>query len=95
MPIRETEGPQVIQQWKGVNQRLQPTLVPDGFFSIAYGVYFGLGNNAERIGGKVTSGKLTEAVFNIHVLNDIAILQLRSSTVTVPLSDLLLKTVAY
>ena len=89
MPVRETIGDQVVQEWKGINQRLQPTLVPDGFFSVALGLYFGLGDNATRVEGKKTAGKLTEAIFNIHVLGKVAILQLKNSVVTVPLTDLL------
>lgn len=89
MPIRETQQPSVLNQWKGINQRIQPSLVPDGFFTFAKGVYFGLGDNCERLTGKKTAGKLSAPIFNIAIHGKIAMLQTMNQVLMVPVADLL------
>ncbi len=78
---RESIEQTVLEQWKGINQRLQPTIVPDGFFTFAKGVYFGLGDNAVRIAGKVVIHKFSSPVYNIAAWGNFAILQLQDSVV--------------
>lgn len=80
---RETIEATVLEQWKGVNQRLQPTTVPDGFFTMSKGIYFGLGDNAERLPGKVVTTKVTGPVVNIYGFGKFAILQLKDSVVMI------------
>jgi hypothetical protein len=89
MPQRETLKPNVLEHWKGVNERKQPTLVPDDFLSASRGVYFGRGDNCVRIEGKVLTSFLPTAVLNFTVLGELAVLQLLGSVVTIPLSQLL------
>lgn len=89
MPQRETIAQSVLEQWKGVNERKQFTLVPDGFFTGCRGVYFGLGNNCERIEGKKLTAFLPNAVLNFAVIGELAVLQLLGSVVTIPLTQLL------
>jgi len=91
--MRETISNNALEQWKGVNQRLQPTTVPDGFFTFAKGVYFGLGENASRLPGKKLAGKINEPIFGITILGQIAILQTLNAVKTVPLASLLNNTI--
>lgn len=88
MSQRESIGDVSLQQWRGVNQRLQPTLVPDGFFSDVRGVMFGYGENAERLPGKVASGFLGTPILGIFAFGQIAILQTIDSVITIPLSEI-------
>lgn len=83
MPQRESIGETTINKWKGVNQRVQPTLVPDGFFSSSFGVYFGLGDNAQRLPGKVLKSLLAGPVFHIKPWGGFAIVQLKDSVIFV------------
>ena len=76
---RETIEQTVLEQWRGVNQRLQPTIVPDGFFTFAKGVYFGLGDNATRVAGKTVTYKFSSPIYNIVAWGPFAILQLEDS----------------
>lgn len=73
--MRETQLDISLQQWRGVDQHTQPTLVRDGFFVMARGVFFGLGGNAERIPGKRLAGLLESAVFQLHQFGDKVIVQ--------------------
>lgn len=75
MSERETQIEGSLQQWRGVDQRTQPTLVQDGFFVMSRGVFFGLGDNAERVPGKVMSGKLAGPVFNIQQFGNRVLVQ--------------------
>lgn len=88
MSQRETKQPGSLQQWKGVNQRLQPTLVPDGFFSDARGVFFGFGENAERMPGKSLAGILPKAVLGIFVFNAKALIQTLDALWVTDVTDL-------
>lgn len=88
MSQRETVGPKSLQQWRGVNQRLQPTLVPDGFFSNASGVYFGYGDNAERLPGKTLTARINEPVLVIFTFNNLVLIQTLNTVRMVPLSEL-------
>lgn len=75
MSQRETQLSISLQQWRGVNQRTSPTLVQDGFFVMSRGVFFGLGENAERIPGKKLSGRLPQAIFQIYQFGDAVLIQ--------------------
>lgn len=90
---RETRIAGSTQRWRGVDQRTQPTLVQEGFFIMARGTYFGLGDNVERLPGKKLSGVLPGPVFQMTVLGDIVILQSFDKLYTVPLSELLTFTI--
>ncbi len=72
---RETQGGASLNQWKGINQRTQPTLVQDGFFTEGRGVFFGLGDNAERIPGKRLSGQLDRSIFSITPFQGLLFIQ--------------------
>jgi hypothetical protein len=87
MPVAETQVQTSIQHWKGVNQRLQPTLVPDDFFSWSKGVYFGLGDNAQRIFGKVLLNKLDGPIFNIFPWGEFAIVQQQDSLLLITTTE--------
>lgn len=62
MPERELVATNVINWWKGVDQRTQPTLVQDGFFSMTRGTYFGFGDNCIRLPGKKLSTQLPSSI---------------------------------
>lgn len=88
MSERETVGNVSLQQWRGMDQRTQPTNVQDGFFTSARGVYFGLGDNAERLPGKVLHFLLAQGVFGIYVFQQLALLQTQTKLLAMPLADL-------
>lgn len=88
MSERETRVDSVLQQWRGVDQRTQPTLVKDGFFVMARGVYFGLGGNAERIPGKTLSTLMAQPVFNIVQVGQKVIIQGLTTVWICDISDL-------
>lgn len=75
MSHRETQLDGTLQQWRGVDQRTQPTLVRDGFFVMSRGVFFGLGDNAERVPGKKLAGLQVSPIFHIHQFGDKALVQ--------------------
>lgn len=75
MSRRETQLTVSLQQWRGVDQRTSPTLVQDGFFVMSRGVYFGLGDNAERVPGKALAGKLAKAVLQISQFGNNVLVQ--------------------
>lgn len=91
MSQRESLSAGSLQQWRGVNQRLQPTLVPDGFFSDARGIYFGYGENAERLRGKDLAGRVDEAVLNIFTFNNVVLVQTLTKLRIISIADLLAK----
>ena len=76
MPHRETLQQSVINKWEGCNQRVQPSLVPDGFCSFAKGVQFGLGSNAERLSGKTVTDRIPAPVYNLTPWGNFAIVQI-------------------
>lgn len=75
MSRRETQIQISLQQWRGVDQRTSPVLVQDGFFVMSRGVFFGLGENAERVPGKVLSQYMVDPVFNIFQFGDKVLIQ--------------------
>lgn len=75
MSNRETQLAISLQQWRGVDQRTSPTLVQEGFFVFSRGVYFGLGDNAERVPGKTLSVKLPGPILQIFQFGSNAIIQ--------------------
>lgn len=75
MSQRETKLDIELQQWRGVDQRTSPTLVQDGFFVMSRGVFFGLGDNAERIPGKHLVLRANQAVFNLVQFGSQALVQ--------------------
>lgn len=75
MSERETQISISLQQWRGVDQRTSPTRVQDGFFVMSRGVFFGLGENAERVPGKRLSGLMDDAVFNLVQFGDRVLVQ--------------------
>ncbi len=88
MAERETQISGVLQQWRGVDQRTQPTLVQDGFFVMTRGVFFGLGDNAQRVPGKRLAGLLPAAIFQIVQFGEIAIVQSMNTVNIVPIAEL-------
>lgn len=90
MSQRETQVGSSVQLWKGVNQRIQPTLVPDGYFTMASGVIFGFeSGNITRLAGKKAAGKLTSPVLSIFQLGDITIIQKLDGLVMASTADLI------
>jgi hypothetical protein len=87
MSQRETQLSSSTQQWRGVNQRAQPTLLQDGFFVMARGVFFNAGD-AARIPGKRLSGQLGTPVFNIYQFGRLAIVQTMNKVYLVEVSEL-------
>lgn len=75
MSERETKLSISLQQWRGVDQRTSPVRVQDGFFVMSRGVYFGLGDNAERIPGKQLAGKLDLAALQIYQFGNNVMMQ--------------------
>lgn len=91
MSQRETQISGSLQQWKGVDQRSQPTLVQDGFFMMSKGMLFGFGDNVERMPGKRLSTKMDDAIVSIVQFGRIAFLQTLASGVwMVPIEELVL-----
>jgi len=88
MSTRETLGPISLQQWKGVDQRTSPTLVQSGFFVMSRGVFFGLGDNAERIPGKKLVIRLDDPVLNIFQFEENVILQTADSVMFCTVEEL-------
>lgn len=95
MSQRETNIDVSLQQWRGVNQRLQPTLVPDGFFSDARGMYFGFGENAERLPGKVLAGRLVSPVLFLFILQDKVLIQTLDALLMTDVSELMALSLTY
>lgn len=89
MSNRETPIESSINNWKGVNQRIQPTLIQEGFLTNAIGCFFGLGENAERLPGKRLAGFLDEPIFNIFPFDKIVIVQTMENLYAIPMEDLL------
>lgn len=89
MSRRETQLAISLQQWRGVDQRTSPTLVQEGFFVMSRGVYFGLGDNAERVPGKSFAGLMPSAVLSMYALGDQVIIQTLGATWLSPLSELI------
>lgn len=79
MPRRETQLKGSLNKWEGVNQRVQPTLVPDGFFFFAKGVHFGLNSNVERLEGKVLKDKIPAPVYSLTPWGNFVIVQIEDS----------------
>lgn len=84
---RETQQQTSLQQWRGIDQRTQPTLLRDGFFSSSRGLFFGLDGAAERISGKALAFRFVDAILNeveevysIFQFGDIALVQTISQT---------------
>lgn len=75
MSERETILSVSLQQWRGVDQRTSPVRVQEGFFVMSRGVYFGLGDNAERIPGKALSGRLDFAALQIYQFGNQIVIQ--------------------
>lgn len=88
MSRRETRLTISLQQWRGVDQRTKPTLVRDGFFVMSRGVFFGLGDNAERIPGKKLSTLLPTAVFNLQQFGNKVLIQIMDSVLIVDAKEL-------
>lgn len=88
MSERETLSGDSVQRWKGVNQRTQPTLVEDGFFTGCTGLYFNT-DGVIRLNGKKLAGNIGQAVFMIFQLDKIALLQTTSQLLAIPIEELL------
>jgi len=88
MARRETNLRSDLQQWRGVDQRTQPTLVKSGFFVMARGVFFGLGNNAERLPGKTLTLKSASPIFSITVFGELAFVQTLDNLYSIPLAEI-------
>lgn len=89
MSQRETHIPSSLQQWRGVNQRQSPVRIPDGFFLNAYGTYFGIGENAERMPGKLLAGVVPSPVLQFFVLGPKVIIQTLNKVYMTDLTELL------
>lgn len=88
MSERESQTSSSLQQWRGVDQRSQPTLVQDGFFMMSRGVFFGFGENAERIPGKALKMLLDDPIFNIVQCGDVTFIQNFDSLQMIPTAEL-------
>lgn len=89
MPEREIRQVASLQQWRGVDQRTQATLVKDGFASFSAGLFFGLGDNAERLPGKTLSLVLPSPIFHIQPFGSGALVQTLDILYRVDREDLL------
>lgn len=86
MPERNVQAADVKHSWRGVDQRSVPTLTQEGFCTFSKGVFFGLGNNAERISGKKLSGLIELPIFGVW--------QFGSNVLVQTISDVRMITVA-
>ena len=89
MSERETRFQTNQQNWKGVDQRTQPTLVKDDFFVMSKGVLFGSGDNAERLPGKALAFLLPQGVFNIVQFGNMVFIQTFAALQMVSVEELL------
>lgn len=89
MSNRESIIQNEIHSWKGVDQRSQPTLVPQGYVTNARGCFFGLGENAERLPGKRLAGKLDGPIFMLFSFEDATLIQTLDTLYIVPTIELL------
>jgi hypothetical protein len=87
MSERETSTGDSIQRWKGVNQRTQPTLVKDDFFTSSRGLYFGP-EGVIRLFGKRLVGKLDGPVFGIFVFGAFAMVQTTTKLWSIPIDEI-------
>jgi hypothetical protein len=88
MPERQISGKPLTDRWVGTDQRTQPTIVSGGFVTWSKGVAWGVDGEVQRITGKRTKLKLTDAALNIFQLNKIAIVQGLNTVYIVPVSEL-------
>lgn len=89
MSQREIRSPSQLQQWKGVDQRSQPTLVQNGFFVMARGVIFGLSENVERISGKKLALLVDSSIFNLSQFNKNVFVQTKESLRMISVEELI------
>lgn len=87
MSERETLSGDVIQRWKGVNQRTQPTLVPDDFFTSSRGLYFAT-YGVVRLDGKHLVGRLDGPVFSIFQFGKFAFVQTTTKLWSIPIAEI-------
>lgn len=87
MSERETLSGDSIQRWKGVNQRTQPTLVEDGFFTGSIGLFFNT-DGVIRLDGKKLAGNIGKPVFSIFQVDKIALLQTTTQLLIIPIEEL-------
>lgn len=67
---------------------MQPTLVQDGFFVMSRGVYFGLGDNAQRLEGKLLSAFMGEPIFSLTVSGNLLLIQTMNNLYITPIASL-------
>lgn len=94
MPQRETIGPIILQKWRGTDERTQPTNVQEGFFTLALGTYFGLGDNCERIPGKTLVKKFNFPILSLYQFGNIVFIQTLNSLLCCTVSELFAGSIA-
>lgn len=86
---RETQKQGSLQDWKGVDQRTQPTRVADGFFIMSYGTIFGFTDGGvERLPGKKLAVKIASPVVSIMQFGEITFIQQLDKLTIIPTAEL-------
>lgn len=86
---RETQKSAIAQNWKGVDQRTQPTLVAEGYFIMSYGTIVGFADGGiERLPGKKLAIKIAGPIVNVIQFGDITFIQRLNSLAIIPTSEL-------
>lgn len=94
MPNRESQIQTFLQEWKGMDQRTSPVRVQEGFFSNTNGTYFGLGENAERVPGKLIAGQIkNDMIVNLHYFDQQVLIQGINGLYILPYADLLARNI--
>lgn len=89
MSQREHRVDTEIASFRGVNERLEATLLDTSLVSSSRNIYFGLDGVASRIEGKQLAGILNHPIINIHQFGDRVLIQTTEDLQMIPLQDLL------
>lgn len=89
MSNREHQVTTQIGSFRGVNERMEATLLDTSLVSNSRGIYFGLDGVASRIEGKLFAGILPFPVINFHQFGDRVLIQTTENLQILNLSDLL------
>lgn len=85
MPANNSLNPE--NQWKGVNERIEPVLLPEDIYSQVDGLVYRHGMGC-RVNGKLALYKFDSAVCNIANFVSIIIVQTLNAIYTIPIADL-------
>lgn len=89
MSNREHRIDSEIASFRGVNERMEATLLDNALVSSSRNIYFGLDGVASRIEGKRLAGLIDFPIVNIHQFGERVLIQTTDNLQMISLSDLL------